>query len=104
MSAADVTEALEALRQSSSGSWLVGGAVRDRVLGRETADYDVAVDADVARLARRVAADVNAFSFELSHGFGAWRIVPRDRSDAPPWQLDVLPVLNGSIEADLAER
>jgi poly(A) polymerase len=103
VSPAGVAEALDALRQSSAGSWLVGGAVRDRVLGRETADYDVAVDADVPRLARRVASDVNAFSFELSHGFGAWRIVPRGKSNTS-WQLDVLPVLNGSIEADLAER
>jgi poly(A) polymerase len=47
---------------------------------------------------------VNAFCFELSHSFGAWRIVPRGSTDAPPWQLDVLPVLGGSIEADLAQR
>jgi poly(A) polymerase len=100
----EVHSALDALRQSGARSWLVGGAVRDRLLDRETVDYDVAVEGDVRRLARRVAGDVGAFSFELSHGFGAWRIVPRSGAGAPAWQLDLLPVLNGSIEADLAQR
>lgn len=99
-----VDVALDALRQSGSRCWVVGGAVRDRLLGRATADYDVAVEGDVPRLARRAAGAAGAFSFELSHGFGAWRIVPRRGQDGPPWQLDLLPVLNGSIEADLAER
>jgi poly(A) polymerase len=104
VTASDVGSALDALRQSGARSWLVGGAVRDRLLGRETVDYDVAVEGDVRRLARRVAGDVGAFSFELSHGFGAWRIVPRRSPGAPAWQLDLLPVLDGSIEADLAQR
>jgi poly(A) polymerase len=104
VTSAEVHSALEALRQSGARSWLVGGAVRDRLLDRETVDYDVAVEGDVRRLARRVAGDVGAFSFELSHGFGAWRIVPRSGAGAPAWQLDLLPVLNGSIEADLAQR
>ncbi len=104
MTGSDVRAALDVLRQTGSRSWLVGGAVRDRLLGRETADYDVAVEGDVPEVARRVAGAVGAFSFELSHGFGAWRIVPRPSSGAQPWQLDLLPVLNGSIEADLAQR
>lgn len=104
MNGSDVGRALDALRQSGSRCWLVGGAVRDRLLGRQTTDYDVAVEGDVRALARRVAGAVGAFSFELSHGFGAWRIVPRRGSGRPAWQLDLLPVLNGSIEADLAER
>ncbi|HEY1522414.1 MAG TPA: HD domain-containing protein [Solirubrobacteraceae bacterium] len=104
MTESGVGTALDAIRQSGSRSWLVGGAVRDRLLGRETGDYDVAVEGDVRRLARRVAAEVDAFSFELSHGFGAWRIVPRRGAGGPPWQLDLLPVLSGSIEADLAQR
>jgi putative nucleotidyltransferase with HDIG domain len=39
-------------------------------------------------------------AFELSEAFGAWRVVARDHR----WQLDVLPVGGGSIEADLAAR
>lgn len=104
MSTADVTAALDAVRQASPRSWLVGGAIRDRLLGRRTSDYDVAVAVEVPRLARQVAASVGAFAFELSHGFGAWRIVPRGGGDTPDWQLDLLPVVNGSIEADLAQR
>jgi poly(A) polymerase len=104
MTGLDACVALEALRQTSPRSWLVGGAVRDRLLGRETADYDVAVDDDVRRVARQVASAVGAVAFELSQGFGAWRIVPRPGSGGPSWQLDLLPLLDGSVEADLAER
>ena len=37
------------------GAWLVGGAVRDRLLGRATSDFDVAIDGDPARAARTLA-------------------------------------------------
>jgi putative nucleotidyltransferase with HDIG domain len=96
--------ALEALERVAPRVWLVGGAVRDRLLGRPTLDWDLAVDDDVPRVARRVAGAVGAWAFELSHGFGAWRIVPRDSSDGQGWQLDLLPLLHGSIEADLSQR
>ena len=33
-------------------AWLVGGAVRDRLLGRESTDYDVAVAGDPSMIAR----------------------------------------------------
>ena len=97
-------EALAVLDQSSSRAWLVGGAVRDRLLDRPTADYDVAVDGDVPRVAREVAGAVGAWAFELSQGFGAWRVVPRREADGHAWQLDLLPLLHGSIEADLGQR
>ena len=86
-----------------SGGWLVGGAVRDRLLGRVTSDYDVVVDGDVRLTARSLARAVRAHAFELSEQFGAWRIVPRSGGGAN-WQLDLLPLLHGSIESDLAQR
>ncbi len=96
--------ALDALARFAPRAWLVGGAVRDRLLGRPTLDWDVAVDDDVPRVARSVAGAVGAWAFELSHGFGAWRIVPRDSSEERAWQMDVLPLVQGSIEADLSQR
>ncbi|MFL5824640.1 MAG: HDIG domain-containing metalloprotein [Solirubrobacteraceae bacterium] len=109
-----VGAALAALESANPSSWLVGGAVRDRLLGRSTTDYDVVVDGDVRQAARGVARAINAYAFELSAHFGAWRVVPRtregaggpvgERSGEQRWQLDVLPVLHGSIEADLALR
>ncbi len=94
----DPLAALAAVAQEPA--WLVGGAVRDRALGRPTDDYDVAVSADARGLARALARSADAHVFALSEVFGVWRVVARDRD----WQVDVLPVLGGSIESDLAGR
>ncbi|MCW3069896.1 MAG: polynucleotide adenylyltransferase/metal dependent phosphohydrolase [Solirubrobacterales bacterium] len=96
---------LQAVRSALAGgrAWLVGGAVRDRALGRpgEIADIDVVVDGDPAAAARAVAqAAGGAACFALSEDFGAWRVVARDHS----WQVDVEPMRGGSIAADLALR
>ena len=52
-----MTEPLTVVREALAGEpvWLVGGAVRDRLLGRPTTDLDLAVGADVRATARRVA-------------------------------------------------
>jgi len=95
--------ALNAARTALTGrqAWLVGGAIRDRLLGRSTQDLDVVVDGDPAEAARAVAAAAGrATCFALSEEFGAWRVVARDSS----WQLDVEPLRGGSVEADLALR
>ncbi len=81
-------------------AWLVGGAVRDRALGRETADFDVVLDEPPAGVARALGRAADAFSFELSREFGHWRVVARDRA----WQVDLTPLDGGSIEEDLARR
>lgn len=81
-------------------AWLVGGAVRDRALGRDTDDYDVAVTGDARELARELARSTEAHVFALSEAFGVWRVVARDHA----WQVDVLPVIGGSIEQDLGGR
>jgi poly(A) polymerase len=96
---------LEAVRAALAGgrAWLVGGAVRDRALGRaeETADIDVVVDGDPAVAARAVAdAAGGAACFALSERFGAWRVVSRDRA----WQVDVEPMRGAGLAADLALR
>jgi tRNA nucleotidyltransferase/poly(A) polymerase len=91
---------LEALRLLQDGAWLVGGAVRDLLLARDTADYDVAVAGDARGVARSLGRALDAHVFELSEGFGAWRVVARDHG----WQIDVLPLAGGGIEADLGQR
>ncbi|HET6867420.1 MAG TPA: HDIG domain-containing protein [Solirubrobacteraceae bacterium] len=98
MNLIDPTEALVAAAQEPA--WLVGGAVRDRALGRSTDDYDVAVTGDARELARELAQSTDAHAFALSEAFGVWRVVARDHG----WQVDVLPVVGGSIECDLAGR
>ncbi|MBV9713972.1 MAG: HD domain-containing protein [Solirubrobacterales bacterium] len=91
---------LPALREIAGEAWLVGGAVRDRLLGRPTADFDVAVGGEPRRVARALARATRAHPFALSEGFGGWRVVAHDHR----WQVDVLPVAGGAIEADLANR
>jgi poly(A) polymerase len=98
-----MADGLEAARAALAGrpAWLVGGAIRDRVLGRETSDVDVVVDGDPAQAARAIAnAAGKAACFALSEEFGAWRVAARDSS----WQVDVEPLRGGSLQADLALR
>lgn len=91
---------IEALTAIDNRGWLVGGALRDKLLGRATSDYDVVVEARPGQLARRLAKDVGGHAFKLSEGFTVWRVIARDRS----WQIDLLPLVGRSIEADLAGR
>ena len=93
---------IDVLREALGGerAWLVGGALRDRLLGRPTPDLDVIVDGDVRGAARRLGRGLGGASFELSDQFGAWRIVARDSG----WQVDITPLQGGSLEADLGAR
>jgi poly(A) polymerase len=96
-------EALRAVRAAlaDTPAWLVGGAPRDRALGRDTFDLDVILDASPAPAARAIArAAGGAACFELSEDFSGWRIVARDRS----WQVDVQAMRGGSLAADLSLR
>jgi poly(A) polymerase len=95
-----VSDPLEALGDVAGGAWLVGGALRDRLISRSTADYDLAVAGDPATVARELGRAAGGYAFELSGAFAAWRVVAHDRT----WQVDVLPVTGGSIEADLGAR
>ena len=93
-------EPLRALSVTEDRCWLVGGALRDRLLGRPTNDYDVVVEGRPGPLARRLARGVNGHAFKLSEGFSVWRVVSREHT----WHLDLLPMNGRSIEDDLAGR
>jgi poly(A) polymerase len=97
-----MTDPLPAIRDALAGepAWLVGGAVRDRLLGRPTRDFDVAVAGDPAEAAGRVARAAGGTPFHLSDAFDTWRVVaPGQR-----WQVDVVALRDGDIAADLAAR
>jgi putative nucleotidyltransferase with HDIG domain len=81
-------------------AWLVGGVVRDRLLGRATADVDLAVGGDVEAAARMLARAGRAAVFPLSEEFGAWRVVARRDG----WQADLSPLGGATIEDDLLLR
>ena len=41
----DVTHVLDVLCSGGYGAWIVGGAVRDSILGKEPSDFDICTDA-----------------------------------------------------------
>ena len=97
-----MTEALDAARAALAGrpAWVVGGAVRDGLLGRPVADVDLVVEADPRGAARALARHAGGPAFELSGEFGAWRVIGPGRR----WQVDVSPLQGGTLDADLARR
>ena len=80
--------------------WLVGGAVRDRLMGRETDDVDLALPGDPKRHARKIARAAGGTAFQLSGAFGAWRVVAPGHA----WQVDLVTLRDDDIHADLAHR
>jgi len=97
-----MTEGLEAARAvlAAEPAWLVGGAVRDRLLGRSTTDVDVALAGDPLSAARALARATGGTAFELSGAFGAWRVVGRGGG----WNVDLVRLRDDDIAADLAAR
>jgi poly(A) polymerase len=80
--------------------WVVGGTVRDALLGRPLEDLDLVVPAEPKTAAKELARFADGHAFELSDEFAAWRMVAGDRS----WQADVTAMRGGSIEGDLGLR
>ncbi len=78
-------------------AWIVGGAVRDMLLGRPVLDLDIAC-ADPRGAARRYADRFGGAAFPLSRAHGAWRVAS-GREET----VDFTPLPNG-IAADLATR
>jgi poly(A) polymerase len=81
-------------------AWVVGGTVRDELLGRPVRDVDVAVDGDPEKPARAVAAAVAGPVFPLSETFGAWRVIERSTGRV----YDFSPLQGETIEDDLGKR
>ena len=97
-----MTAPLDIVREvlGAERAWLVGGAVRDELLGRPLDDLDVALDGDVAAAAKALRKRTGGAAFPLSEAFGGWRVVGPQHA----WHVDVLPLLGGDLQADLAAR
>ncbi|HSI97835.1 MAG TPA: hypothetical protein VK926_05690 [Gaiellaceae bacterium] len=79
-------------------AWIVGGAVRDLLLGRSLLDLDVACR-DPRSAAHRYAGKFGGAAFPLSERHGAWRVVQEGSDET----VDFTPLPDG-IESDLATR
>jgi tRNA nucleotidyltransferase/poly(A) polymerase len=90
---------LETAREVLEGqeAWVVGGAVRDELLGRELVDLDIAIR-DPKQAARAYARRSGGAPFPLSERHGAWRVALDDGRT-----VDFTP-LPGPVEDDLATR
>lgn len=94
------------LAKQSIQSYVVGGFVRDVLLGRDTADIDIAMEADAVTIAPQIAAALNGKHVLLDEVNRISRVVLTNE-EAPSakgqWELD-LSTVKGSIEQDLARR
>ena len=95
---------IESLRASADDAgldaYVVGGTVRDALLGRRTGDLDLAVDRDAISWARTIAAQVGGHFVLLDDARGSARVVLDDNELS---HIDVAE-LRGSIAEDLRHR
>jgi tRNA nucleotidyltransferase/poly(A) polymerase len=95
----DMLTALAAYFQTCEGAYLVGGCVRDLLLGRLPADYDVVVLGDPSAYAQKLAAAAGGRIVEIGKpAFRLWRVV------APAAIIDVSAAAGASIAEDLRHR
>ena len=85
------------LKSQNVHAWLVGGFVRDALLGRDTADIDIAVDTDVLKIAPHLANSMQGKFVLLDEVNRIGRIIIED------WTIDIAS-FTGTIEDDLARR
>ena len=70
----------EALGEARGSVWIVGGAVRDAILGRPITDVDLVTPTTTREgWPARVAAAAGGPAFPLSEEFGAWRVIADGR-------------------------
>ena len=95
-----MTDALQLAQEVLSGeeAWVVGGAVRDELLGRPVVDLDIACRAPEGA-ARAYARRTGGAVFPLSTEHGGWRVALDEART-----VDFTPLQGGSIEADLGTR
>ena len=82
-------------------AYLVGGTVRDLLLGRETGDIDVAVAADASSVGHGLASSLAGRLVPLDEVRGIWRVVIPDGEGV--WSVDVNSI-DGEILEDLGRR
>src|SRR5690625_5069181 len=85
-----------------STGYLVGGAVRDTLLGKSLRDLDWLVP-DPEAAAERVAQLVQGTVFPLDEERGHWRVVHREGPEEPSTTIDFIE-MRGSLEEDLKGR
>jgi tRNA nucleotidyltransferase/poly(A) polymerase len=84
--------------------WIVGGAVRDALLGLPVTDWDLAVP-DAPAFAQALAEALGVHLTVLHEDLPTYRLVLKDQcSPQPPCQLDLVQLRAATIEDDLLAR
>ena len=86
----------------NTNAYLVGGTVRDMVIGKEPADIDIVVTCDAERFARALSKKIDGTLFLLDKERGVFRVVLRDKSQ--PFYYDISLMRGADIYADLSLR
>jgi poly(A) polymerase len=97
---ADLTDLnLDFLPADRRGIYLVGGTVRDVLMGLQPGDIDLAIDGDINRAATAIAEKSGGRVVDLGKkGFAVLRVA------SPSLTVDITPLGGPTIEADLRQR
>lgn len=79
-------------------AFIVGGAVRDMLLGKELKDVDIVIKRDATNIAKKFADEINASFVLLDKDFEIIRIVKNSQF------IDISVMRGNSINEDLSER
>src|SRR5512139_1217213 len=93
-----ITIVKQVCAERSVRAWLVGGAVRDLLLGREIHDWDVVVERDAIRLARTAADRLKADVYVLEADLDMARVLVDDT------MIDFARLREADLDLDLAGR
>ena len=93
----------EGLTECEANIYLIGGAIRDVLLGRESHDYDFVVEGNVRYCAKRIAKILNGFLYVLDDTRNTFRVIYSTGADVRK-TLDFAELQGGSIEEDLKKR
>src|SRR5690242_3830747 len=84
---------------SNEPIWVVGGAVRDRLLKRETRDFDFVLLTDPEKKAQKFAEAVRGSAFRLDEEFAITRVMHPDG-----FRFDFGRIQGKTLEEDLDRR
>ncbi|SVD66195.1 uncharacterized protein METZ01_LOCUS419049, partial [marine metagenome] len=96
-----VSHIAEAISQIPVKSYLVGGVLRDSILGTPNPDVDIAVVASAMDVAKKVANIMNGKSFQLDKSRNICRVLANVLGNEI--QIDIASAQNG-ISSDIAKR
>ncbi len=94
------------LTNLNTHAYVVGGFLRDLVIKRDTADIDIALEADILKIGPRVADNLGGKFISLDESNRIYRIILPKKGghlDDKQWQID-FSTIEGDIKNDLSRR